>query len=249
VNLCPNSSVRLTSSVENAYAWSTNAATQSITVSTPGSYTVTVTGLNGCKNTSNPVVVTQTCDKPSNLQSTNITATAAKLSWSAITCGVGYSLQYRKTGTTTWTTVTVSSATFTLSGLTANTNYDWEVATICQSSPLIQSPYTAIASFKTAASLLNSGIANEGSNTGKSSLLSAFVYPVPVVGNAATLVIKNSKGHASVILSDMLGKTIWSENNVADGKIVLPVNKMVAGMYIIKVYSGIEYVTLKLVKQ
>ncbi len=249
VNLCPNSSVTLTASVEDTYAWSTNAVTQSITVSAPGSYTVTVKGLNGCKNTSDPVVVTQTCDKPANLQASSLSATSEKLSWSTIACGVGYSVQYRKTGTTTWTPVSAAAANVTLTGLTANTNYDWEVATTCQASPLIQSPFTSIATFTTAASLVNKGIPDAASNTGTGTFLAATVYPVPVTNNAATLVIKNSNGNAAVTLKDVSGKILWSVSNVADGKMVLPVGKIAPGTYIINVYSGKEFVTVKLIKQ
>ncbi len=58
IELCTGGSVVLTSSSANSYAWSTNATTQSINVSTPGSYTVTTTTANSCTNTSDPVVVT-----------------------------------------------------------------------------------------------------------------------------------------------------------------------------------------------
>lgn len=55
---CAGSSVVLTSSSATSYLWSTGATTQSITVSTTGSYSVTVTNANGCQATSAPVNVT-----------------------------------------------------------------------------------------------------------------------------------------------------------------------------------------------
>jgi len=55
--LCQGGSVTLTASAGSTYLWSTGAATQSITVSTAGSYTVTVTNANGCSATSSATVV------------------------------------------------------------------------------------------------------------------------------------------------------------------------------------------------
>lgn len=55
-SICPGQSVTLTSSAANAYSWSNGETTQSITVSTPGNYTVTTTNTN-CVFTSTPVSV------------------------------------------------------------------------------------------------------------------------------------------------------------------------------------------------
>ncbi|MCB9190683.1 MAG: tandem-95 repeat protein [Flavobacteriales bacterium] len=55
---CDGDSVVLTSSAASLYQWSTGETTQSITVFTTGSYTVTVTDANDCVGASDPVQVT-----------------------------------------------------------------------------------------------------------------------------------------------------------------------------------------------
>ncbi|MFN8248826.1 MAG: proprotein convertase P-domain-containing protein [Ferruginibacter sp.] len=55
--LCPGGSVTLTATTESNYLWSTGETTQSITVSTPGTYTVS-TSCGTSTATSNPVVIT-----------------------------------------------------------------------------------------------------------------------------------------------------------------------------------------------
>ncbi|MBK8195609.1 MAG: hypothetical protein IPK76_21265 [Lewinellaceae bacterium] len=55
---CAGGSVQLTSSVANAYLWSNSEMTQSIVVTTNGSYTVQITDVNGCTATSAPTAVT-----------------------------------------------------------------------------------------------------------------------------------------------------------------------------------------------
>ena len=54
-----NTSVVLTSSSSSAYRWSTGSSRKSITVTSQGSYMVTVTSSNGCKATSEAVNVTK----------------------------------------------------------------------------------------------------------------------------------------------------------------------------------------------
>ena len=54
---CQGNSVILTASAANYYVWSDDETTQSITGTTPGSYTVTCTDGNGCSATSAPTVV------------------------------------------------------------------------------------------------------------------------------------------------------------------------------------------------
>ncbi|MDX9812234.1 MAG: PKD-like domain-containing protein, partial [Bacteroidales bacterium] len=55
---CQGEDVILTSSAGNSYLWSTGATTQSITVTSSGSYSVVLTDTNGCSATSDPVAVT-----------------------------------------------------------------------------------------------------------------------------------------------------------------------------------------------
>ena len=58
-SFCVGGSVILTSSAENSYLWSNGATTQSITVTTSGSYTVQVTNASGCQSAaSTPTTVT-----------------------------------------------------------------------------------------------------------------------------------------------------------------------------------------------
>lgn len=53
---CPGGSVTLSVNNYSSYLWSTGATTPSITVSSGGTYTVTVTDVNGCTNTATAVV-------------------------------------------------------------------------------------------------------------------------------------------------------------------------------------------------
>jgi len=61
---CIGGSVLLTASSPTNIVWSTGATTQSITASTTGNYTATLTGGNGCTSTSLPISVTSSAVPP-----------------------------------------------------------------------------------------------------------------------------------------------------------------------------------------
>lgn len=72
------------------------------------------------------------CDAPIGLFTSNLTGTSAKLNWSAVGTST-YDVDYKPATSTTWTNAaTATTATsVTISGLTANTEYDWRIRTNC----------------------------------------------------------------------------------------------------------------------
>lgn len=86
------------------------------------------------------------CTTPSGLSSTSVTSTGATLNWGAVSGAVSYKVRYRKTGTLTWTSVTVTPNSKTLTGLTPGTSYDWKVLTNCSTG---SSAYSAVLVFNT----------------------------------------------------------------------------------------------------
>ncbi|WP_051890370.1 GEVED domain-containing protein [Chryseobacterium vrystaatense] len=79
---------------------------------------------------------------PANITVTNLTPATANVSWIAAS-NATYVLRYRKTGTTVWTTVDPVPApgnTYTIPGLTEQTQYEVQVATKCNGSQSTFSP-------------------------------------------------------------------------------------------------------------
>jgi hypothetical protein len=67
---CEGGEVSLTAQAGNTYVWSNNATTQSIAVSTAGTYSVTILSPNGCSVTSNAITVDVNQPSASNLIAT-----------------------------------------------------------------------------------------------------------------------------------------------------------------------------------
>lgn len=84
---------------------------------------------------------TANAQAPTSLAASNITSTSATLSWSAVPSS--YTLQYKPTTSGTWIIIEpMSTNTYNLTGLTAGTNYSWQVKSEC-------SVYSATATFTT----------------------------------------------------------------------------------------------------
>ncbi|HND89051.1 MAG TPA: fibronectin type III domain-containing protein, partial [Saprospiraceae bacterium] len=87
-----------------------------------------------------------TCNAPSGLSSSGLTASSATLAWAAVSGATGYTVQYKTAAATTWTPAgSSSSPTLSLSNLAASTDYQWQVKANC-------SGWSATASFSTPAS-------------------------------------------------------------------------------------------------
>ena len=92
----------------------------------------------------NSFLTTALCVVPTGLASASIVSDAATLAWTAVS-GVTYTIQYRKSSTSTWTTVpNIATNSYRLTGLGASAAYFWQVKTNC-------SNYSAIAYFATIA--------------------------------------------------------------------------------------------------
>ncbi|MEM6631460.1 MAG: fibronectin type III domain-containing protein [Bacteroidota bacterium] len=72
------------------------------------------------------------CPDPTGLSTGAITTTTAVLNWDVAATATGYKVRYRVKGTTAWTTIDAPQNTSTLSGLSENTLYEWQVQTDCQ---------------------------------------------------------------------------------------------------------------------
>ncbi len=87
------------------------------------------------------------CDTVLNFTISNITSNAATLNWTAIANASGYTIQYKLSSSGTWTTVTSTTNSYTLSGLNSNATYQVKIETNCNN--LQNSNYSSVQSFTT----------------------------------------------------------------------------------------------------
>ena len=87
-----------------------------------------------------------TCDAPTGMSTGSITQTTAVFSWTAATGAVSYNVQYRETGTSSWSSANTAATSYNASALTAGTGYEWQVQTVCSAG---SSAFTASTNFTT----------------------------------------------------------------------------------------------------
>jgi hypothetical protein len=144
-------------------------------------------------DTSTPPV----CAMPTGLTATTITSTSALLSWTAAAGALSYNIKYRKVGTTPWTTTTSVATSKAISALTANTNYEYQVQTVCISPST--SAFTASSNFTT---LTNASVAYAAANS------SLRIYPNPVSSLFSVEFLLSTDSRLNISLVDMTGRLI-----------------------------------------
>lgn len=73
------------------------------------------------------------CGTPSGLSATNVSTTGATLNWNSVAGANSYNIEYKTTSSSAWTSLSVTSTSTTLTGLTAGTPYEFHVQAVCSS--------------------------------------------------------------------------------------------------------------------
>ena len=144
---------------------------------------------------------TPICNAPTGLSSNNLTQTGANLFLTPTSNNTGtFNIQYRISGTTSWSTVSNVSLPYSLTNLTCNSNYEFQVQSICTtSSPLVYSisPWSASGTFTT---IVCPPICNAptGLSSTYISKTSAYLYLTPTSTNTGAFNIQYRKNSSSV---------------------------------------------------
>lgn len=86
------------------------------------------------------------CNIPTGLNVTKISKNSATLNWYS-TGVASYSIRYKATTSAVWTTVSVSAISLAINGLTASTTYEFQVASVCSGTSVLN--YSASKLFMT----------------------------------------------------------------------------------------------------
>ena len=113
---------------------------------------------NGC-GTPAPVL----CGIPANLAASSVSSTSASLSWGVVPGATSYTLQYKLSTSTTWTTVSgLTTTSYTLTGLASMVTYNTRVSATC---PAGTGYYTGSSSFVTTSAFPTCTDSFENNNT------------------------------------------------------------------------------------
>ncbi|MFM7758636.1 MAG: N-acetylmuramoyl-L-alanine amidase, partial [Crocinitomicaceae bacterium] len=88
------------------------------------------------------------CGIPTGLLASSITHNSATLNWTAANNAVSYTIQYKPTNSSTWTTTNSTTNSKIISGLNASTSYEFKVMSSCSGNT---SSYSSVKTFSTLA--------------------------------------------------------------------------------------------------
>ena len=110
---------------------------------------------------------TTTCSVPSGISSSSVTTNSATISWSPVAGVSSYNLQWKLSTSSTWTTVNTTSTSVSLTGLTTNTTYNFQVQSVCGTTTSNYSTQSSFTTLSQSTSCTDTYESNNSLNTAK----------------------------------------------------------------------------------
>ena len=157
-----------------------------------------------------------TCSAPTGISVSGLSATAATISWTAVTGALSYKLQYKTSATAAFTTLTSTTNSISLTGLTASTVYTYQIQTVCSSalSSALSAASTlttlTAATCATPTGISVSGITSTLATITWTAVSGAASYKVQYKTNAAAAFTTVTSTSASASLSGLAASTIYT---------------------------------------
>lgn len=169
------------------------------------------------------------CNAPSGLSSSGVSSSGATVNWGAVSGATNYTVEYKTSAATTWTTASASTTntSVNLTGLTASTVYNWRVMTNCisSSSSLAQAQFTTGAApvpCNAPSGLSSSSVSSSGATVSWAAVSGATNYTVEYKTSAATTwtTASASTTATSVNITSLTASTVYDwrvRTNCASG--------------------------------
>ena len=154
------------------------------------------------------------CIIPTTLASNAITSSGAILSWSSIPGAASYLVNYRISSIAAWTSMPSNTNSINLSGLTAASNYEFQVQSVCSS--INSSSFSTISTFTTSNPVCNvpgglttSNITTNSANTSWTAVANASNYIVNYRIKGTSIWTSTNTSASNTILSGLMPSSIY----------------------------------------
>ncbi|MEQ8909613.1 MAG: serine hydrolase [Vicingaceae bacterium] len=218
-----------------------------LTPNTKYFWTIKVKHSNGVWSDFNPLesfkTLSNPCLKPTNLASSGVSDQTARITWTDYSHSIYFKLRYRPVGNTTWSSMWILPGREKkwLTGLVPNTQYEWQMKSVCSYFDRTGTQWSAKQFFTSAipGARLKSSTPNEQ--------IEFRVYPNPSSG-LFLLEIEESSEQIQLQVIDLLGKVIL--NSTLTGiRTELDLSNHPNGLYFIRLQTAKGIKSLRIVKQ
>lgn len=237
-----------------SYLWSTGDTTKRIYVAQGATVSVTVTDEVGCSvsDSITASILAYAAEAPSGVSVSNSGPSVRIVSWSASSMGagqtlIGYRVQYRVRGTSSWTNAPLTANTtdtidFTGAG-PAGTSENYEFSVVARFTDTDGTNKTSAR-----ACFVSKGVTYKGGN-GSSALMPGGSMAITVYPNPAKdVVYVNAPIGSTVELMDISGRIMATQ--ISEGvETSFGLSDMADGVYMIQIKSNGEVTTERLIKQ
>ncbi|MDB5226749.1 MAG: hypothetical protein JWN78_942 [Bacteroidota bacterium] len=189
------------------YMFTNGQSTRMNAIFATGGVRASIATSNGC------VPPSTACGTPSNISATSISSTGATLTWSALTGATKYNIQYKLSTVSTWTTVTSTTNSKVLTGLTAGKTYNYQIQAVCTSA----GAYSSASSFTTTttacgipAGLTSASITAAGATLSWNAVGGAVSYNIQYKVSTATAWTTTTSTTTTKALTGLLASTKYS---------------------------------------
>ncbi|MEP7127595.1 MAG: T9SS type A sorting domain-containing protein [Chitinophagales bacterium] len=177
-----------------------------------------------------------TCNIPTSPLNGNITSTTAKLKWETVNGTMSYKIRYKIAGTSEYTIIKSIYNHKTLNGLTDNTNYTWQVKSLCEIDPVVSSEWSAKQFFTTAPLKISDEQSPATLFVRKDSF--GEIYPNPFSSSTTISFSVYQDSQIQIELLDIAGRklsTLFNENVAAGNhEFNFDRDQLSSGIYFIK---------------
>lgn len=193
------------------------------------------------------------CNTPGSLSSSSVTSSGATVSWAAVSGALNYTVEYKTSAASTWTTAAASttSTSVSIGSLVAATTYDWRVRTNCSgsSSAYSSAQFTTLSSGGCVSAYEPNETIGAAASISANTVVSAAIgssgdvdYYSFTVGSTSNLNITlgNLPGDYDLYLYNSGGTQIGSSMAGGTSSESISLSNQAAGTYYIRVigYSG-----------
>jgi hypothetical protein len=191
------------------------------------------------------------CPAPYYEYATHITDSSATIKWvDSSSTAFFYLLAWRHTGSLVWNYDTVSTDSFTLTGLAAGANFQYQVLALCTDTAI--SAYTATRDFSTSSL---SGARTMGATAGVAAVTfssnDVAVFPNPSQNEFNITYQLNTAQEVSISVMNYMGEaveTVTNKEQQSAGNYHYTVKPNAAGVYFVKMNVGGITITKKVIK-